>query len=84
MLIVSIIGEDLAALSLAASMALCRGTENTTRDDTKSNLWLTRTLTGRLYLFLLCGSETEVVEDLRLQRAEGLQQGWDQAGGVRL
>lgn len=36
------------------------------------------------YLFLLCGSETEVVEDLRLQGAEGLQQGRDQPGSVRL
>lgn len=36
------------------------------------------------HLFLLCGSEAEVVEDLRLQGAKGLQQGRDQPGGVRL
>lgn len=29
-------------------------------------------LDGCSYFFLLCGSETEVVEDLRLQGAEGL------------
>lgn len=35
------------------------------------------------YLFLLCGSEAEVVEDLRLQGAKGLQQGWDKSGSMR-
>lgn len=38
----------------------------------------------RGYLLLLCGSETEVVEDLRLQGAEGLQQGRNQPGSMRL
>ena len=41
-------------------------------------------LDGLGYLLLLCGSEAEVVEDLRLQGAEGLQQGRDESGSMRL
>lgn len=39
---------------------------------------------GESYLFLLSGSETEVVEDLRLQSAESLQKCWNQTGSMRL
>lgn len=42
------------------------------------------TRAGRPYLLLLCGSEAQVVEDLRLQGAEGLQQSRDESGRVRL
>lgn len=39
---------------------------------------------GCRYLLLLCGSEAEVVEDLRFHGAQGLQEGWDEFGSVRL
>lgn len=37
----------------------------------------------RFHLLLLGGSEAEVVEDLRFEHAQCLQQSWDEAGRVR-
>lgn len=78
---VSIIGEDLAALSRAASMALWRNTSTASDPDP----WETHQNSGaETHLFLFCRSEAQIVQDLGLQSTEGLQQGWDQPGGVRL
>lgn len=56
--------------------------------DKTNRLWLADLgvdgVDGWGYLLLLCGSEAEVVEDLRLQGAEGLQQGRDESGSMRL
>lgn len=59
-------------------------------DYVHDNLWWNYASITRLvsrwwgYFFLLCGSEAEVVEDLRLQGAEGLQEGRDKTGSMRL
>ena len=87
MLMVSIIGEDLAALSRAASMALWRGSTGTRRVrllEPRQHGSPPDVVPGGRYLLLLGGAEAEVVEDSGLQGAEGLQQCRDEARGVGL